>query len=126
MINVTFLSHRHTPVVLFRHEKAPDAHASEASRVHLIFMKYNQIVHGCLLAVVGSLVVEILNSDHLRHKAMATFVLWGNETPASFYILSAAARMRLETSHNAPRSITFSSSVKPPVPPLPSMPSSLW
>lgn len=84
-------------------------------------------VRGRAVALVRSLVVEILNSDHLRHKAMATFVLWGNEHPSLiFYILSAAVRMRFDTSHNAPRSITFSSSVKPPVPPFPSMPSSLW
>lgn len=62
----------------------------------------------------------------LRHKAMATFVLWGMISPSLiFYILSAAARMRFETSQSAPRSMIFSSSVKPPTPPLPSMPSSL-
>ena len=46
-------------------------------------------------------------------------------TPPHFYILSAAARMRFETSQSALRSMFFFSSVKPPTPPLPSMPSSL-
>ena len=54
------------------------------------------------------------------------FCLMGNDKPQPhFYILSAAARMRFETSQSAPRSMIFSSSVKPPTPPLPSMPSSL-
>ena len=72
--------------------------------------------------------VELLNMlamlTAMRHKAMATSVLWGTMTQPH-YILSAAARKRLETSQSAPRSITFSSSVKPPTPPFPSIPSSL-
>ena len=54
------------------------------------------------------------------------FCLMGNDKPQPhFHILSAAARMRFETSQSAPRSMFFSSSVNPPTPPLPSMPSSL-
>ena len=42
------------------------------------------------------------------------------------YMFSAARRMRFDRSISAPRICSASSSLKPPCPPLPSMPSILW